>query len=278
MPPVEIGERPALCRELSLVALQYRRVELEAKKSDALICDECLDCRDVNACFLYMEDEVATFARREKIVETTQAGQRRFQQLLPAAPDFGRRRAEALSRDEFACGDDVATASFTVKSKVHKSALPDQREQDAPGFKRIGHVMEYTGGIDDIKAAANRCEIENISLRIVDVRRERCRCIAFGIAEAAQAQIHGEHMCAQIFLRGCDSELASSAAGNEHVESIGLSQRNERRQWELLAQILIDRFWRDLAWRIDPSRIGIFFILLANLLRDIVFDRRQTCN
>ena len=75
MPPVEIGERPAHCCELSPVALNQRQVELEAKKLDALICDEFLDCRDVNTRFLDMEDEVAALARREKIVETTEAGQ-----------------------------------------------------------------------------------------------------------------------------------------------------------------------------------------------------------
>ena len=82
--------------------------------------------------------------------------ERRVEQILPAAADVGGRGRVAALGDEGARRHHVAAAELAVKAEMHDAARPQQREQDAPAFERIGHVMQHAAGVDHVEAAADR--------------------------------------------------------------------------------------------------------------------------
>src|SRR5262249_42765054 len=77
---------------------------------------------------------------------------------------------------------------------------------------------------------------------------------------------------AQIFLNRGDSNLAGPTTGNEHIERIDFTEWCEYAAGKLIAQILINRHRLNLSCDMYPARVGVLLILLANLLRDFVFD------
>ena len=91
VPAVEIGHRPASLREECPVLTGDRRAEFEAKKTQPVLRDKRLDCGKAESAFLHMKQQITTFAGTEKIGEAGEAGERRLQDLLPAATDIGRR-------------------------------------------------------------------------------------------------------------------------------------------------------------------------------------------
>src|SRR5450759_3399418 len=111
----------------------------------------------------------------------------------PDAANVCRRGDIAVLRDIGARVRDVVAGDFAVKAEMHDAAGAQQREQDAPPLERVAHVMQHALAVDHIEGAANSAELEDVALRVFDAIRERCRRLAFGVTETAQAEIDREH-------------------------------------------------------------------------------------
>ena len=108
----------------------------------------------------------------KKSVKRATPAMRRVEQVLPAAADLGRGCAIAAFGDEGARRRQVAAAEFAVKAEMHDAARPQQRQQDAPAFDRIGHVMQHAGDVDHVEAAADRAKLEDVGLAAYSMRPE----------------------------------------------------------------------------------------------------------
>src|SRR5215510_7535298 len=124
---------------------------------------------------------------------------------------------------------------------MHEAAGPQQREQRAPAFRPVAHVMEHAAHFDQIEAAPKCGELQDIGLRIVDmVEMNRAR-LADGVTEAGTAQIDGEHARLREPPGGLDGVLAGAAARDENIEAALWQSRAYRRCWKLAAQVPVDR-------------------------------------
>src|SRR5689334_22137763 len=109
----------------------------------------------------------------------------------------------ALER-EGARRDNSAPRQLAVKAYPHEAAWPQQVEQDAPARLHVGEVMQHAAGIDQVEASADRFELENIGLGVLDLVR-RCRGrLPFRVAKAADAEIEGKDASSLIFVRDLD--------------------------------------------------------------------------
>src|SRR5213078_3436144 len=101
---------------------------------------------------------------------------------MPAAADVVRRRTIASFGNEGARRDHIAACPLAVESEMHEASRPQQRIQDTPGRKWIGHVMENAGGIDHIEGSADRSQLEDIGLGVFESLGEMRRCLSLGVA------------------------------------------------------------------------------------------------
>ena len=135
-------------------------------------------------------------------------------------------------------------------------------------------MVQHAGGIDDVEAALERAEFQNVGLRVVDPCSERGRSVALGIGQTGDAEVdrrdpgRGELLCDTSGLP------AGAAAGDEDVGRL-IVQRREGRGGELLAQKSIDAGRLDGAGGARPARVGVCFVLRAHAQRDRVLDFGQ---
>ena len=72
-----------------------------------------------------------------------------------------------------------APRQLAVEAHPHEAAGPQQLEQDAPARLHVGQVMQHAAGIDQIEASADRFELKNIGLGVLDLVRRRRRASSF---------------------------------------------------------------------------------------------------
>ena len=135
-------------------------------------------------------------------------------------------------------------------------------------------MVEHADALDEVEAAVDRSELENVGLRVFEIGHAKFAGLARRIGEARQAEVDGQHARAGETLRGFDRVLAGAAAGDQDID-FGFAERAECRGGEFVAQVLIDpqRLLRQVG--LGPARIGIFLVLLPHPQRHVVLDRRQ---
>src|SRR5262245_15212714 len=89
--------------------------------------------------------------------------------LTEAADVLGARSIAALG-NQATHVDDVLAAKRAVEPKIHEAAWPQQVDEDAPACERIIEVVKHAAGFDDIERPLKRAELEDVGLRIIDVR------------------------------------------------------------------------------------------------------------
>src|SRR5439155_2180946 len=102
--------------------------------------------------------------------------------------------------------------------KTHESAGTKQREQFSPTGDRVCEMMQDADRGDQVECPADRCEPQDIGLRVFDVRYARLDGFALHVGEARQAQIDGEHARPGKLLRGFERLLTGTAPGNQDFD------------------------------------------------------------
>src|SRR5215831_11084995 len=141
----------------------------------------------------------------------------------------------ALER-EGAGGDNSAPRQLAVEAYPHEAAWPQQLEQDPPARLHVGEVMQHAAGIDQVEASADRFELENIGLGVLDLARRCGRRLPFRVAKAAEAEIDGQDARGLVFMRHLDRMPAGAAPGHEDVDAVGITQRTEGSRRKLIAE------------------------------------------
>src|ERR1041385_1034124 len=109
-----------------------------------------------------------------------------------------------------------------MEAKVRDAAGPQDVEQSAPTAERVGEMMQYAAGRDDVEGAVERGGVQDIGLGIFDFVSKRRWRLALGRSKAPDTQIDRENARATIFLRNFNRIAASAAAGDENVDRFAL--------------------------------------------------------
>src|SRR5580692_11838352 len=143
---------------------------------------------------------------------------RQRENLLPAVPDVLRDGAPAALHDQRAPGAHVGPRGCAVKRKVHVTARTQQCVEHAQTLPRIPQVMQYPARLDQIEAAPDASELENIGLCELYVADPELARLARGVAEAGQAEIDRKHVGAGKSLRCFERMLAGATAGDQDID------------------------------------------------------------
>src|SRR5262245_65210069 len=138
-------------------------------------------------------------------------------------------------------------------------------------------MVQHARGFDEVEAAAERAELEDIRLAIFDIAPAELMRLALGIGEAGQAQVQREHGGAGEPLCRLDRVLARAAARDQNV-NLPLAETPERGGRQSPPQVLLEQDRLSWRLRLRPAGIRILLVLLSHLARDVVLDRRQRRN
>src|SRR5574341_1474156 len=64
--------------------------------------------------------------------------------------------------------------------------------------------MQHAARLDDIEAAADRAELEDVRLGVFDIGQAELARLPLGVTQAGQAEVDGEHSCAREAPRALD--------------------------------------------------------------------------
>ena len=122
-------------------------------------------------------------------------------------------------------------------------------------------MVQHAGHVDEIETAVDRGRLGDVGLGEFDIVKAESFGHALGVAEAGETQVDGEDARVGRLLRKGDGRQPGAAAGNQHVGTLpGLAAGKQR---VLLRQR-----------RLDPARVGVLLILLADRARHLAVDLR----
>jgi hypothetical protein len=78
------------------------------------------------------------------------------------------------------------------------------------------HVMQHPRALDEVEALLHSSKREDVRLPVFDVLHAQFARLALGIAEARQAEVHGEHARAGEAPRGDNGMLSCAASRDEN--------------------------------------------------------------
>ena len=151
--------------------------------------------------------------------------------------------------------------------------MPPGRRSDSntrQPARRISQMMQHSNRFNAVEAAADRSELQDIGLAVIDVSDVGFAGLSQRIGQAGAAQIDGEHARLGKLQSGLDRVLAGAAPGYQDFQGtfvaiIGVLNGKTG------APIAYGRDVRDRG----PSRVGIFLILLLDSDRYIIVDNGQ---
>src|SRR5690242_7357398 len=128
-------------------------------------------------------------------------------------------------------------------------------------------MMKDTDRLDDVECPSNRGQLQYVSLGVLDyIQAERAR-LPLRVAQTGQTEIDSEHPRG-LEVRRCDNRVLTRAtARNQNVDVADLAQLNEWRQRECLTHERVDELRLSRKRHLHPLRVGILFVLTANLHR-----------
>ena len=95
------------------------------------------------------------------------------------------------------------------------------------------------------------------------------------MGEAREAEIRGKHAGARKRARDRNRVLPAAAARHQNVDPVSNAERSKRRGWKRLPQPVFERCWLPRRLQLDPARIGVLLVLLADAPRHLVIDLGQ---
>src|SRR4051794_24343073 len=81
-------------------------------------------------------------------------------------------------------------------------------------------MVQYAARLDHVELSLDRSDFEDICLGIVDIAHVQFAGLTFGVAQAGEAKIDGEHAGAAEALRALDRMVACAAASDENVAAV----------------------------------------------------------
>ena len=117
-----------------------------------------------------------------------------------------------------------AAGDLAVEADLHQPVGSEQRGEDAEAAFGVLHVVEDAHAFDDIEAAAEAIEVEDVGVHEFDVDGAELARPALRESEAGAAQIHGQDVRAREPPRAHDGVLAGAATGDENLDRFGRGQ------------------------------------------------------
>src|SRR5580704_17275633 len=102
-------------------------------------------------------------------------------------------------------------------------------------------MVQYAAGLDHVEGPADRAQLQNVGLRIMEIAQSKRARLSLRIAEAGQAEIDREDVGANEPLCGLDRVLTGTAAGDQDFEAVDLAEGAKARERQLAPQIHVDR-------------------------------------
>ena len=77
-------------------------------------------------------------------------------------------------------------------------------------------MVQHSNGPDDVERARNITELENVGLRILNVRQAQLLRLSHGIADAVQAEVYRQHTSTAKSLGDEDCVPTRAAPGDQY--------------------------------------------------------------
>ena len=133
-------------------------------------------------------------------------------------------------------------------------------------------MVKHPGREHDVERPAERVEIEDIAVKVVDIGDAEFAGLAAGIGEAGAAEVDGRDLRPGQAARDLDRLLARAAAGDEDLRCGQCSRRGVAEVQAKLVDHLREGHAALARPRADPARIGVGLVLASDLFRDLVGD------
>src|SRR5262245_29969370 len=281
MPKLKVGRRVGPRKALAELH-ENPAPKLKPQEFEIVLSQKSIDLKEVHSMLLHVEQQVSTPTGAIKVCNSRYAPQTylvgKSGQVLATSPNVRiGGSVTPLSNIVLSCYD-ILARQFAINPKAHEPAGPQKRHQNPPPHGRVGEVMEHAHRFDYVKGSADRLQMQNVPLRVLDIVQSELTRFSNCIAETGEAEINGEYPRSGKPLCCFDSLLTCAAACEENFDFLPLFETTGRSHRKQATQELADR--RGFAhWsRFHPARIRVFLVLPLHQHGRLITDRSHPRN